>query len=323
MVEWKVILKFTYNRKQDTSKDRVQNVLLEIRKRAKENKDLKAKIVSVNNFPTAAGLASSASGYCNLVFTLAQAYKVEGDLTTIARVGSGSACRSMYGGFVKWVMGEKTDGTDSIAVQVQPETHWDDIQILVCVVSSKQKETSSTAGMRESAKTSELLKKRVHIVPERIKTMEKAIKERDFETFANLTMIDSDDFHAVCKDTTPSIVYLNDVSNSIIKLVQGFNKVSKSTKVAYTFDAGPNACLFVLKKDLNHLLSILSYHFPNEKLLSKNVQEEISKLEIQNEFKDLIQVNQNGLQEILLTTVGPGPQIVSEHLIQENGEIKQ
>lgn len=317
MVKWKVSIKITQKRKEDTSKDRIQNVFTQIRKRATENQNLKARIVSVNNFPTAAGLASSASGYCNLVFTLAQAYKVEGDLTTIARVGSGSACRSMFGGYVKWIMGEKDDGSDSIAVQVQPETHWDDIQVLVCVVSSKQKETSSTSGMKESAKTSNLLKERVKIVPERIKTMEKSIKEKDFETFANLTMLDSDSFHAVCKDTTPSIVYLNDVSNSIISLVNAFNKTSKSTKLAYTFDAGPNACLFVLKKDLEEVLSLLAFHFPSEKLLPKQVSQELK--QVPKEFQDLIKVNPNGLQEILMTSVGPGPQIVNEHLIKEDG----
>lgn len=77
---------FLIYRRQDISKDRVRNVLHEIRKRASAaNQNLKAKIVSINNFPTAAGLASSASGYCNLVFTLAQAYQVKGELSAIAR----------------------------------------------------------------------------------------------------------------------------------------------------------------------------------------------------------------------------------------------
>ena len=100
-------------------------------------KDYKIHIASKNNFPTAAGLASSASGlacfgillleaqilFFITVFTLAKAFGVEekypGELSSIARLGSGSACRSMYGGFVKWEMGTKADGSDSIAVQVR------------------------------------------------------------------------------------------------------------------------------------------------------------------------------------------------------------
>lgn len=64
----------------------------------------KLHICSENNFPTAAGLASSAAGYACFVYTLATLYGLEGaELTGIARLGSGSACRSIYGGFVQWV----------------------------------------------------------------------------------------------------------------------------------------------------------------------------------------------------------------------------
>lgn len=61
-------------------------------------------------------------------------FGVEGELSEIARQGSGSACRSMYGGFVQWIMGKKDDGKDSVAQQVEPETHWPELRILVLVV---------------------------------------------------------------------------------------------------------------------------------------------------------------------------------------------
>lgn len=61
-------------------------------------------------------------------------FGVEGELSAIARQGSGSACRSMYGGFVQWIMGQKEDGKDSIAQQVEPESHWPELRILVLVV---------------------------------------------------------------------------------------------------------------------------------------------------------------------------------------------
>jgi diphosphomevalonate decarboxylase len=302
------------HRKEDVSKERIQNVFTEIRKRATKNSNVLAKVVSVNNFPTAAGLASSASGYACLVYTLAQAYGVEGDLSVIARVGSGSACRSMFGGFVKWEMGTRDDGLDSRAVQVQPETHWEDMRVLVCVVSNKQKETSSTSGMMESGKTSKLLRERVHIVPKRMIIMEKAIKERDFTTFGNLMMLDSNDFHAVCADTTPQIFYLNEVSKRIIKLVNDYNEACKEVRVAFTFDAGPNACLFVLKQHLPELEELIKFYFPTK----DGVESKLSK-DLQGLGDRMI----GGLQDILLTSGGPGPQIVNDHLVDEKGNIKK
>lgn len=68
------------------------------------------------------------------VYTLAKVFGVEGELSGIARQGSGSACRSMYGGFVQWIMGQRDDGKDSLAQQVEPESHWPELRILVLVV---------------------------------------------------------------------------------------------------------------------------------------------------------------------------------------------
>lgn len=92
-------------------------------------------ICSENNFPTAAGLASSAAGYACLAAALAKLYKIDGEISDIARSGSGSACRSIYGGFVRWHMGENPQGTDSIARQIAPANHWPEMRILVLVVS--------------------------------------------------------------------------------------------------------------------------------------------------------------------------------------------
>uniref|UniRef100_A0A8C4QF33 Diphosphomevalonate decarboxylase n=1 Tax=Eptatretus burgeri TaxID=7764 RepID=A0A8C4QF33_EPTBU len=114
-------------------------------------------ISSKNNFPTGAGLASSASGYACLAFTLAQLFGVRGELSGIARRGSGSACRSMYGGVVRWTHGEQADGADSIAVQVIPESYWPELRVFILVVSDLQKAVSSSEGMRRSVATSRLL----------------------------------------------------------------------------------------------------------------------------------------------------------------------
>ncbi|ROL53169.1 Diphosphomevalonate decarboxylase [Anabarilius grahami] len=157
-------------KEEDISCPRLQSCLQEIRRLARKRRNTgdptsdvsivtnKVHICSVNNFPTAAGLASSAAGYACLVYTLSQLFGVEGELSAVARQGSGSACRSLYGGFVQWKMGEWSDGKDSIAEQVESESYWPELRVLILVVSAEQKSVGSTSGMHTSVKTSQLLK---------------------------------------------------------------------------------------------------------------------------------------------------------------------
>ncbi|KAK1570838.1 hypothetical protein Q3G72_007822 [Acer saccharum] len=260
---------------------RFQNCLREIRNRACDFEDkqkgikiekkdwekLHVHIASYNNFPTAAGLASSAAGFACLVFSLAKLMNLREDqsqLSAIARQGSGSACRSLFGGFVKWIMGKDEKGSDSLAVQLADEEHWNDLVIIIAVVSSRQKETSSTSGMRESVETSLLLQHRAkEVVPKRIVQMEEAIKNRDFSSFAQLACADSNQFHAVCLDTSPPIFYMNDTSHRIISYVEKWNRSEGSPQVAYTFDAGPNAVMIARnRKVATQLLQRLLFFFP-------------------------------------------------------------
>ncbi|XP_059628436.1 diphosphomevalonate decarboxylase 2 [Cornus florida] len=260
---------------------RYQNCLREIRSRACDVEDekkgvkitkkdwekLHLHIASYNNFPTAAGLASSAAGFACLVFALAKLMNVkedQGKLSAIARQGSGSACRSLYGGFVKWIMGKDDKGSDSIAVQLADEKHWDELVIVIAVVSSRQKETSSTSGMRETVETSRLIEHRAkEVVPKRIVQMEEAIKNRDFPAFARLSCADSNQFHAVCLDTSPPIFYMNDTSHRIISCVEKWNRSEGTPQVAYTFDAGPNAVLIARNREVaSQLIQRLLFQFP-------------------------------------------------------------
>ncbi|PPQ71280.1 hypothetical protein CVT24_012334 [Panaeolus cyanescens] len=227
-------------------------------------------IASYNNFPTAAGLASSASGFAALVSSLALLYQLPAtpsELSLIARQGSGSACRSLFGGFVAWEMGSSPNGSDSLAVQVAPESHWPDLHALICVVSSAKKGTSSTSGMQRTVATSPLLQHRInHVVPERMAAMSKAIQDKDFDAFALLTMADSNQFHAVALDTEPPIFYMNDVSRSIIALIVELNRVSveagQGYVAAYTYDAGPNAVIYVREKDVKRVFQLVLAYFP-------------------------------------------------------------
>ncbi|GAA6044176.1 hypothetical protein JCM8097_007221 [Rhodosporidiobolus ruineniae] len=227
-------------------------------------------IASENNFPTAAGLASSASGLSALIATISTLYALPSsasDLSRIARQGSGSACRSMFGGYVAWNAGDKDDGSDSLAVQVAPESHWPDLHALILVVSDKKKGTPSTAGMQRTVATSPLLQHRIqHVVPARMERISAAIQQRNFDTFAEETMADSNQFHAVCLDTFPPIFYMNDVSRAVIQLVTALNDASLAAgegyKAAYTYDAGPNAVLYVREKDVPAVLALVLRYFP-------------------------------------------------------------
>ena len=278
------------------------------------------QIVSENNFPTAAGLASSASGFACLTQALARLYRVEGDISTYARQGSGSACRSVYGGWVKWQMGEKDDGTDSIAIQVADEHHWPEMRVLILVVNEGKKWVSSTSGMEKSVETSDLLKHRVKIVNARMERMEDAIKRKDFETFAVETMKDSNQFHAVCLDTYPPIFYMNDTSKKIVTVLHEINK--ERIKVAYTYDAGPNAVLYLLEKDVSDVLSILLHSFPTSEPLDTFLQDPMQLLPrelysnrtIPASFEKFSNFDA-GVKKILVATIGPGPTLLQETYI--------
>jgi len=227
-------------------------------------------ICSFNNFPTAAGLASSAAGFAALVASLAAMYQLPASpsqLSLIARQGSGSACRSLFGGFVAWEMGEKADGSDSLAVGVAPREHWPDMHALICVVSDDKKGTSSTSGMQRTVETSALLQHRIReVVPARMRAISEAIKAKDFDTFARLTMADSNQFHAVALDTEPPIFYMNDVSRAIIALIVEYNRVSVDAggkyKAAYTYDAGPNAVIYAPAAHMEEIVQLILAYFP-------------------------------------------------------------
>ena len=200
------------------------------------------RVVSRNTFPTAAGLASSAAGYAALVRCASELYGVRDtpsfSLSATAREGSGSACRSLDGGLVAWRKGCRADRADSKAEQLFDERHWPDLRCVIIVASAAEKETPSTEGMQRSVATSPFLTHRAEAVAEpRLLDLQKAFRQRNFERFGELTMRDSNSFHATCLDTFPPIFYLNEVSKRAITCVHAFNAAQKRTRAAYTFDA--------------------------------------------------------------------------------------
>ncbi|XP_066592708.1 diphosphomevalonate decarboxylase isoform X2 [Prorops nasuta] len=298
---------------------RLLNCLLEMRKRMQltgQAKHWKVHICSENNFPTAAGLASSAAGYACLAAALAKLYKVEGDISAIARVGSGSACRSTLGGFVRWHKGSDPNGADSLAKQVIPPSHWPEMRILVLVVSDHKKKVSSAIGMKRGVISSELLKYRVeHIMPKRVEEMEQALLNKDFKSFAEITMKDSNQMHAVTLDTYPPCCYMNDISHKIIDLVHSYNAAVNNVKVAYTFDAGPNATFYLLEEDVPKIMGIIDYYFPsaNDNMVEYRKGIVVEPIQPSKDLLEKINVEPETpgkLKYMICTRVGDGPKVL-------------
>lgn len=278
-------------------------------------------INSSNNFPTAAGLASSAAGLAAFVCAIAKLYELPqsaSEISKIARQGSGSACRSLFGGFVAWEMGEQDDGSDSKAVEVAAKLHWPGIKAAILVVSDVKKDTSSTSGMQITVNTSDLFQERIkEVVPKRFIEMKEAILRKDFPKFAELTMKDSNSFHAVCLDSYPPIFYLNDTSRKIIKLVNTINENAGSLIAAYTFDAGPNAVIYYEEENEEQILSVLKTFFGDLEGWEEDLKNSLKDSVLGT---DIFEKSDFSVSRLILTNIGDGPQDTSESLIDEKGE---
>lgn len=292
---------------------------------------LPLRIVSENNFPTAAGLASSAAGFAALVRAVADLYQLPDsprDLSRIARQGSGSACRSLMGGYVAWRAGNLDDGSDSLAEEVAPASHWPEMRAIILVVSAEKKDVPSTEGMQTTVATSNLFATRAtSVVPERMAAIETAIQNRDFPAFAEITMRDSNGFHATCLDSWPPIFYMNDVSRAAVRLVHDINRAAGRTVAAYTFDAGPNAVIYYLEKD-NDLVAgtVKAILGPNTEGWDGPFYEPLKDttapgVPLDNVDSRALAVLKDGVSRVILTGVGEGPISVNDHLVNEKGEI--
>lgn len=279
------------------------------------------KLVSENNFPTAAGLASSAAGFAALVKAIALLYELPdspAELSLVARQGSGSACRSLFGGYVAWRMGEKNDGSDSKAELIAPASHWPEMRALILVASAAKKGVSSTSGMQQTVATSGLFQQRIStVVPANMASMEAAVHAKDFAKFAEVTMRESNSFHATCADTYPPIFYMNDVSRAAIRAVEQINAKAGKTIAAYTFDAGPNCVVYYLEEDARTILG--SFYQPLAEVTGWKEGTASIKSTVELE-SSLAASLKEGVSRVIMTGVGEGPIKAEEYLIDENGQ---
>jgi len=216
---------------------------------------LNIKIESKNTFPMASGCASSASSMAALVGAVSSALQLSEkdlpkiELTKLARVGSGSACRSIFGGVCEWI---KDGGKDSHAVQIYDEKYWD-LGVKLIIVNQKVKDISSSLGMKITKETSELFQYRInHVVEKNLKNLKNCLKDKNFHGLAEIIIRDSNNFHACCRDSYPTINYFNEESEYIMKGVSLLNSIYEKNICAYTFDAGSNA--FIIFERTNEKL---------------------------------------------------------------------
>lgn len=199
-----------------------------------------ARIMTENNFPTGAGIASSASAYAALAVAAAHALGLnlsECELSRLARLGSGSAARSVPAGFVEWQKGESD--ADSFAISIAPPDHWSLVD-LIAIVANEHKPVGSSEGHR-LAGTSPLQAARLAGAGQRLEQCRNAILARDFASLAEIAELDSNLMHAVMMTSRPSLFYWQPVSLELMKIVPQWRK--GGLPVFYTLDAGPNVHL--------------------------------------------------------------------------------
>jgi diphosphomevalonate decarboxylase len=206
---------------------------------------LPAAVASSNNFPMGAGIASSAAAFAALSLAASAAAGLqlsEAQLSRLARTGSGSACRSIPGGFVEWQAGERDE--ESYAFSIAPPTHWDLVDC-VAIVSQVHKPVGSTEG-HALALTSPIQAARVADATRRLEVCRRAICEKDFAAFADIVELDSNLMHAIMITSTPPLLYWQPATLAIMHAVQAWRRAG--LPVCYTIDAGPNVHVLCLEQ---------------------------------------------------------------------------
>ena len=264
----------------------------------------KARVVSNNNFPMASGIASSASGFAALTVAASAALGLQLDatqLSAVARQASGSASRSLFGGFVEWERGwgqgasEEERGeregesllsphstfldSRSVAHQMHDEDHWA-LRDVIAIVSTAAKRVSSSSGHRLAA-TSPFNAARTQCVSEWLATVRRAIAERDFSLLGPVLEADALAMHAVMMTSAPSLLYWQAGTLEVLHAVRAWRE-EEGVPVYFTIDAGPNV----------HLIC-----------------EADTAAEVERRLRGLAAV-----RRVLTSGPGPGPRLLDGHL---------
>lgn len=209
----------------------------------------RARVVSHNNFPTAAGLASSASAFAALALAATSAADQPADpiaLSVLARQGSGSACRSIWGGWVRWDRGTRPDGTDSHGAPVAPRDHWD-VSVVVALVGSGPKPVGSTGGMIRTQQTCPLFPGFVESAQADLEAAQAALLDRDLDRLGAVMEQSTYKMHATMIATWPPIRYWRPQTVAVLEAVEALRAAGVSAWS--TMDAGPNVKVLCHRAD--------------------------------------------------------------------------
>jgi diphosphomevalonate decarboxylase len=216
---------------------------------------LRAKSAVEMNFQVGIGLASSSAGFAALTAAAAKAAGLKLDkkaLSILARKGSGSSCRSIYGGFVEWVKGS-SDKT-SYAMQLADEK-WLDLRTISAVVSTKERMADTRGGMKIAKDTSPLYAARLKFVEKELPLMRKAIKNKDFSAMGKIAERDCMLLHATAITADPVLLYWTPETLKIMHAVRVWRQ--NGLEAYYTVDTGANIHVFCMPENEQKVLDDL------------------------------------------------------------------
>ena len=219
--------------------------------------DTRARITTFNNFPTAAGLASSASGFAALALASSHAAGLKLDpqaLSLLARRGSGSAARSIWGGFSEWRRGEREDGRDSYAQPLEA-SGLDDLKMLVTVLEPGPKPLSSRNGMNRTTETSPMYPAWQETVDLDLAGMRRAIASGDFMTIGRIAEANCLKMHATMLTSQPFILYWQPTTVALMHRVASLR--AEGFSCFFTIDAGPNVKVLCHAKEVEAIARAL------------------------------------------------------------------
>lgn len=243
--------------------NKVKTVLDLVRKKAGINS--KAKVISYNHVPTAAGLASSASGLAALAGAASLSAGLDlspVELSKLARRGSGSASRSIYGGFAEWQKGTSDDTSYAVPVD---DADWD-IGMLFIVVSDKKKDVSSREGMSRTVQTSPFYQGWLDTLNDDLNAMKQAIKNQDIHEVGVIAERNALKMHATTLGAKPPFTYWSPDSMRAMDAVRTLR--DKGYSVHFTMDAGPNVKLICKQSQLEEIKTHLLKDFAESQLIS-------------------------------------------------------
>lgn len=224
-----------------------------------------AHVQSINHVPMAAGLASSASAFAALATAASRAAGMQlsrRELSRLARRGSGSATRSIYGGLVEWHRGH--DDQSSYAEPIMEKLDFG-LEMMAILVNTDRKKVSSRSGMQTSVATSPYYPAWKDVVAKDMVAMKQAIRDRDIDQIGHIAEENAMRMHALTLSADPAYTYFNADTLTAINLIHQLR--AAGIPAYYTMDAGPNVKVIYDQQYRQAILETLTPHFGAERLI--------------------------------------------------------